>query len=93
MAQHEAATATGSLETLLQKVRNLRGGAGDGRGVARRRLQSVLEEILERDFPVVTQRLRKLLDEADRRCVGRDDALVQFAQRETRGQRRPAWTR
>src|SRR5688572_4482505 len=88
MAQHEAATATRPLETLLQKVGDLRGRAGDGGGVARRRLQSMFEKILERDFAVVAQRLRKLLDEADRRCVGGDDALVQFAQRETRGQRR-----
>ena len=56
MAQHEAATATGPLETLLQKVGDLRGGAGDGRGVARRRLQSVFEKILERDFAVIAQR-------------------------------------
>src|SRR5581483_6566977 len=82
MAQHEAAAAARALKSLLEIIRDLRRGAGDRGGVAGRRAQAVLHELLERDLAIIAERGRKLLDEADRRRIGGDDALLELAQRE-----------
>ena len=39
----------------------------------------MLHELLERDLAVVAQGLCELLDESDRRSIGGDDALLEFA--------------
>ncbi len=88
MAQHEAAAATRPLEALFEIIGDLGGGAGDCGGVAGRGTQAVLHELIKRNFAIVAQGLSELGDEPDRRGLGSDDALVQFAQRKARRQRR-----
>ena len=87
--QHEPAAAAGRLEYLLQLVGHLRRRPGDRLLPRGREPRAVLEELRPAE-PRVSRpnSCSQLAHEPGRRCVRRDDLVVQLAEREVLRQRR-----
>src|SRR5215216_5664469 len=62
MPEHEAAAAAGGLKHLFEIIGNLRRGAGLRGAITGRSLEAVVEELLQRDLPVVAMRLGEHAD-------------------------------